>query len=538
MYSRPLLYTLSLLGAASLVVGQPARTFTFDNQCSSDVWILATTNADGSCANGAPCPAGTACDEINDLCFYVTPKPNTGNWRVTQGGTSVITLPFVEGVNLDTLWGGNFQFCQDGTTCQQSAATCDQNGCGSTGPFGLAEFTLLEHGPDGYDISLENGVTVPFSITPQVVDSTNTESYYAYACGSPGSPAPSTGIGAVSWNMVPPSNVYQWVTPPSLSSPLTCTSNSNCPSGQVCGVINNNNAFEEVCGYISGYWSYNAACVQSIPDPTPLFPCTQTIQNGPYTTTMAGFQGCAGTNQTCYNSGAGPYCCGCVNWNSLLGTDYVPLTGTTQCAQGANNTLWISDILPTIEWTKKGCPSCYSYPYDDPSSSFSCEKTYEGVNIQNYTITLCPSGVDWPGVPGGGSTTTTATATATATATTTHTTTTTTTTAGAGPTPGTCSGTPYSPSTQVCDNGHVVSSGQYYCAGGPYSPATYCCSSGALVATSNQCTCSGVLYDGGSDVCDNNQLCARGDYSCGTACYAPASYGCCNGALTPAGQGC
>ncbi|KAG9030595.1 hypothetical protein FRB95_003794 [Tulasnella sp. JGI-2019a] len=508
---------LSLLAVLPAAKAQlTARTMTFVNKCTSDVWIQPTTGAAGSCSAG--CPGGSTCAS-NGNCYWNNPTPSSGNYRVPKGGSNQIVYPAYPGVG--TAWNGNYAFCQSGTTCSQTAAVCDTSGCGTTGPYGLAEFNLAQVGTDFYDVSIIAGVSVPISITPNTVDSTNVVAGNPYACGNPGSPNPDTAtLGASSWGLTPPSNVYQWVTPPSLTSLTTCTSNSACPSGQTCGVIFQSSTFKEVCGYLSGYWSEGAIC--GFNSPTSLFNCAQSVTNGPYTTTISAFQGCGGTSGSCYSGGADTNCCGCANWNNVLGTNYVPAS-TAQCVN--NNPTWTADILPTLEFLKKGCPNCYTFPYDDFSSTFTCQKTVGGYNQQNYTITLCPSGVSFGGTGGSTSVVTSATSTSTAT---------TGTTTGTA----TCSGVSYNPSTSVCDQGKVCPTGQYSCAGTCYSPSSKCCSSGALVASSGTCTCNGQGFGGTAYACDGTQLCPAGTYNCGGACYSPSLYGCCNGALTAAGKGC
>lgn len=72
-----------------------------------------------------------------------------------------------------------------GQTCSQSASVCDSQGCATTGPYALAEFDLSNTGVDFYDVSIIAGVAVPVSITPQIVDSTNSNGN-PYTCGNPG----------------------------------------------------------------------------------------------------------------------------------------------------------------------------------------------------------------------------------------------------------------------------------------------------------------------------------------------------------------
>lgn len=129
----------------------------------------------------------------------------------------------------------------------------------------------------------------------------------------------------------------------------------------------------------------------------------------------------------------------------------------------------------------------------------------------------------------GGSSPTTTTSTPTTTS---HTTTTT-----AVSSAGKCAGVSYT-SSQVCDNGHICPSGQYYCGSACYNPSTSCCSAGKISSASGTCTCNGAGFGSANYVCDNNQLCPSGTYSCGGACFSTSLYGCCNGALTAPGAGC
>jgi len=40
---------------------------------------------------------------------------------------------------------------------------------------------------------------------------------------------------------------------------------------------------------------------------------------------------------------------------------------------------------------KDACPTAYTYPYDDMSSTFTCSNANEkGTNLVNYVITFCP----------------------------------------------------------------------------------------------------------------------------------------------------
>jgi hypothetical protein len=47
-------------------------------------------------------------------------------------------------------------------------------------------------------------------------------------------------------------------------------------------------------------------------------------------------------------------------------------------------------VQPTLQWLKSGCPSAYTYPYDDMSSTFTCQEYSNGVNSVDYIIQFCP----------------------------------------------------------------------------------------------------------------------------------------------------
>ena len=62
------------------------------------------------------------------------------------------------------------------------------------------------------------------------------------------------------------------------------------------------------------------------------------------------------------------------------------LTRPTQPVQSANAN-WIDYVLPTITWLKQACPTCYTYPFDDMSSTFTCSDATRNPNT-NYSVTF------------------------------------------------------------------------------------------------------------------------------------------------------
>jgi hypothetical protein len=233
--------------------------------------------------------------------------------------------------------------------------------------------TLLKNTVDFYDIEIINGVSIGVSMTP-----TNAAGWSGnpYDCGNPGSKFPrSSMIGAASWNFTPPSDEYNWVT----AGGSACTSSSQC-GGELCGYSFNpghNPLLQMTCGTSLGYWSADELCgiQQSLGAP---FNCS----------TNWDLLACVGGVGSCYQQGANTSCCGCVNWWTVPGITSPPSPYTNACVN--TNPYWNSTIQPMLQWLKEACPSCYTYPYDDMSSTFTCQALSGNVNSVNYEIAFCP----------------------------------------------------------------------------------------------------------------------------------------------------
>jgi hypothetical protein len=106
------------------------------------------------------------------------------------------------------------------------------------------------------------------------------------------------------------------------------------------------------------------------------------------------------TNGTASSSPAFPVqplalACGGVMWGATetpgplqnpAGNAGLNLTRPSQPVQSANAN-WIDYVLPTIAWLKKACPTCYTYPFDDMSSTFTCSDAQRSPNT-NYSVTF------------------------------------------------------------------------------------------------------------------------------------------------------
>lgn len=95
---------------------------------------------------------------------------------------------------------------------------------------------------------------------------------------------------------------------------------------------------------------------------------------------------CTGVSGSCYTSGVSSLCAGCPTDSSNPLSKSWPAS-PTQCS--SNNTDWTGAIQPWLISFKKACPTAYSFPFDDPTSTFQC-KSDGTTNSVNYTITFCP----------------------------------------------------------------------------------------------------------------------------------------------------
>lgn len=401
------------------------RTMTFTNQCNFPVWF----SLNGAAIPNSPncpttsCPDGSTCNTGSNLCYWNNASPSTGSYALTTAsptatvdiiGTTASTLS-------DTLWSGNFSastLCS-GSSCGQAA--CDNHGgttscapgVGFNQPATQAEITMLtveSGGTDTYDVEVINGFHIPIKMTPN-------QTANNYSCGVPGNEVAENNFGACDWeNANPlnsnssPVNKYFWVT----STGTACLSGNTCTtSGHKCGLDIDLNP---VCGDFLGYFSANQLCAINSKFTSPFgdgFSCSQNLSS-PFpasTYPLSQLLACpvsTGSTGPLFNSGYLNYAsavytsteltqvCGCVNWWDISGiaanSNNNDPTFICQSSNSSNagSTLqvdpqWTSLVQPTIQWMKQACPSVYTYPFDDKSSTFTCTQP-------DYTVTFCPGG--------------------------------------------------------------------------------------------------------------------------------------------------
>ncbi|TMW57985.1 hypothetical protein Poli38472_013459 [Pythium oligandrum] len=84
-----------------------------------------------------------------------------------------------------------------------------------------------------------------------------------------------------------------------------------------------------------------------------------------------------------YVNGKDGEVCGCTDWQDR-GVKVFNTPPTEKCK--TVNPKWIEKIVPTLDFLKKACPTTYTYPYDDMTSTFVCG------GEKKYRITFCPMG--------------------------------------------------------------------------------------------------------------------------------------------------
>ena len=347
-------FTLFVIVLNGILFLTESRKFTIVNKCSQTVWY-GFLSGSGSAAI----------------------SPDNGSYELApNGGISTATIP-------NGGWSG---VIAGRTNCTDSGCvTADCGGgkgaCahGFQPPATQAEFTVVPNGVDFYDVEVINGVNLPVSITPSV---SSVESA-PYFCGAPGLVKPSAGLGGCSWDLKPPSVEYNWVE----NGGNTCTSDDDCGAGTVCG-LSFNPGYQQLlqlkCGKQLGYWSADQICGVQRDYGAPFY-CSDKPK-GQESIIMWNLYACVDVG-SCYQPGAGSDCCGCVNWDE----DGIPVPKeqlTEQCVNKNEN--WVDRVKPTLTWLKEACPTAYTYPYDDMSSTFTCNSMVDGVNQVEYTITFCP----------------------------------------------------------------------------------------------------------------------------------------------------
>jgi Thaumatin family len=174
-----------------------------------------------------------------------------------------------------------------------------------------------------------------------------------------------------------------------------CSKQSECSGKGYCGTqfIPGKGLLLQQCGKFAGWWSADDFCGSFPNDTVGPLNCGEMITDGDNSsqTNLTSLFACAvkggqspGNGTSCYNQGTAatyPYtCCGCAtddqdDPDSL--SRFWPKNGTSTCAKvgkdlKANDAVWETEIQPWLVNLKRACPTAYSYPFDDVTSTFQC----------------------------------------------------------------------------------------------------------------------------------------------------------------------
>lgn len=325
-----------------------ARRFRFINNCAQTIWVASIGNPIApatNCDNDDNCGADQVCNPGNKLCTWAA--PDGGGWELPAGDTHQSQLP--------PAWGGRFwgrtgcaDFNDNGVPACQTGDCGGHLGCpagvGGSPPATLAEFTLIPPdqpvGLDFYDVSAVDGTNLPVRIAAGADSFTSDPPPGAnamYYCGSPGCTGNCGPLAACPWNL-------DTTCPPELQQIVDGKQVGCRSAGQVCAIDPQN----------------------------PTLACAAT--NDLYGCVGGGPNNVIGS---CYSNNAAPTCCGCPSWSP-----------NGECNN--NNPKWQLPSAPEkyAKVFKDACPTAYSFPYDDPTSTFTCQGRPDK-NV-DYDITFCP----------------------------------------------------------------------------------------------------------------------------------------------------
>jgi hypothetical protein len=392
-----------------------------------------------SCASDSDCVTGASCYTPKSKCFWNNPTPDNGSFQLTSGNTNTIKIPEYDSNNIGVVWSGAFGgrtgctsggctsgLCTTGSANAQGVCTL---GAGFQQPATQSEPTFITYptgttpttATDAYDVTLINGANVPISMYP--TNEPLPTSGNPYTCGAAGynqavpaaGPAANT-IGASSWQLATnqANLAYRYIVPTS-ATPARCAADTDCVSSEYCGLTYSSQSIGSttspgsgflVCGTFAGWFTADQICgtnntfsnaIDKNGASVENFQCGSPVALG----TMANLYQCnANYAVSCYSS-ASPNCCGCVNWSSQGTVVQVPSNPAYVAACTGSNSTWTGSFTPinqpqvydTILFLKQSCPSCYTYPFDDKSSSFTCTNgTNTSHNTESYTVEFCPGG--------------------------------------------------------------------------------------------------------------------------------------------------
>ena len=328
----------------SSVSAGETRTIVVKNSCSFDLHLGFT----GGFAGSAPCTKNQVEDELSGRCFWSLDF--TEGLGAGEHFSTTIDHGDDDGL---VLFSGNVWGTRD------IDGICANDLCNAwTGPVGSltkVEFTFLvgDNSVDFINVSMvDGGAYLPVSMKPEGFEKVDSDGYEF--------------PGDCAWDFDPGEDFMYLVEVQDGDG--SCMSHDDCSDRHVCGV-----SFAEseprygVCGTHVGYSNALANCMRG--STSPKFECEKYFD-------VYACQGEWG------NSGYTPgldveHVCGCTSFPDIPGLQY-----SFPCVN--SDDVWTKVALPWAYFLKRGCPSAFTYAYDDSASSLF---TFEA---SSYEIEMCP----------------------------------------------------------------------------------------------------------------------------------------------------
>lgn len=230
------------------------------------------------------------------------------------------------------------------------------DGCGANqGPSGtvtLSEFTMLAANLTYYDISHVHGANMPTTFGPPGGES---ETFRNGVAG-----------GDCSWQFQPPDKFKKYLIEVK-NAHGNCATDADCDYHEACGAsFVQEKPVYGTCGDLEGYLNAHTNCIagstgfpfycEKYHD---LYACAGKYQESGYSNTVTDSN----------------HVCGCSDYKDLGIPSSFPCINTNQ--------LWLDEAYKWIEYVKAGCPNCYSFAYDDSTSTFTSDS-------HTFELVFCP----------------------------------------------------------------------------------------------------------------------------------------------------
>jgi len=399
---------LSSITTSSMINAIPSpssdHTIYFVNQCDEKVWYEFANNGAYGTPQGDPTPPS----ERGFLNYQMS-----GQLTGAAPSTKTLTFPaYINGAiygrtKCDTTLG----YCKT-ANCTINSPTdwsCQQGVGAQTPATIIEEYMPNATDSDGvYDISVINGFNIAAEMKSLALINPN-NNVFTQACGqAAGAVIQPTGsiLGNATWSFNPATSGdsasnFIWVSEGAYDN---CVSGCDPANGSYCGIGFNSIApgtgagtqpLNKRCGAFRGY--FQVQIYETYPNDNEwgggaannlytYYQLGNTLTGyctiGGSTASVYDIYACPNLGQTClltgYNAGH-VQACGCINYS---------FTGSASTCLSPNPD-WINRVYPRVSWLKTAAPTAYTYQYDDPSSSFTCQIAGQKTS---YQITYCPAG--------------------------------------------------------------------------------------------------------------------------------------------------